>query len=113
MGHLQTSQHGLPQADIPYRVWKFPEESHSKIEYPIALLANAKPEARRFLDFILSPRLRLALKLKIFDLRGEKIREVRNDRSIPLADLSTDCYCRWGGVERGRAPGFVPRPIAN
>ena len=33
----------------------FPEESHPKIEYPIALLASAKPEARKFIDFILSP----------------------------------------------------------
>jgi len=36
-------------------VGTFPEESHPKIEYPVALLANAKPEARKFLDFILSP----------------------------------------------------------
>jgi molybdate transport system substrate-binding protein len=36
-------------------VGTFPEESHPKIEYPVALLANAKPQARRFLDFILSP----------------------------------------------------------
>ena len=33
----------------------FPEESHPKIEYPVALLAKAKPEARKFLDFIVSP----------------------------------------------------------
>ncbi|HKB21422.1 MAG TPA: molybdate ABC transporter substrate-binding protein [Methyloceanibacter sp.] len=36
-------------------VGTFPEESHPKIEYPVALLAHAKPEARKFLDFILSP----------------------------------------------------------
>jgi molybdate transport system substrate-binding protein len=36
-------------------VGTFPEESHPKIEYPVALLSNAKPEARKFLDFILSP----------------------------------------------------------
>ena len=36
-------------------VGTFPEESHPKIEYPVALLANAKPEARRFLDFLVSP----------------------------------------------------------
>ena len=35
-------------------VGTFPEESHPKIEYPVALLVNAKPEARKFLDFILS-----------------------------------------------------------
>jgi molybdate transport system substrate-binding protein len=33
----------------------FPEESHPKIEYPVALVAKAKPEARKFLDFITSP----------------------------------------------------------
>jgi molybdate transport system substrate-binding protein len=33
----------------------FPEESHPKIEYPVALLAKAKPGARAFLDFLLSP----------------------------------------------------------
>ena len=32
-----------------------PEESHPKIEYPVALLANAKPEAHSFLDFLVSP----------------------------------------------------------
>ena len=36
-------------------VGTFPEESHPKIEYPVALLANAKPEARKFLDFLVSP----------------------------------------------------------
>jgi molybdate transport system substrate-binding protein len=36
-------------------VGTFPAESHPKIEYPVALLAKAKPEARKFLDFILSP----------------------------------------------------------
>ena len=36
-------------------VGTFPEESHPKIEYPVALLVNAKPEARKLLDFILSP----------------------------------------------------------
>jgi len=36
-------------------VGTFPEESHPKIEYPVALLTNAKPEAQRVLDFIVSP----------------------------------------------------------
>ena len=36
-------------------VGTFPEESHPKIEYPVALLANAKPEAHSFLDFLVSP----------------------------------------------------------
>lgn len=36
-------------------VGTFPEDSHLKIEYPVALLASAKPEARKFLDFVVSP----------------------------------------------------------
>jgi molybdate transport system substrate-binding protein len=30
-------------------VGTFPEESHPKIEYPVALLINAKPQGRTFL----------------------------------------------------------------
>jgi molybdate transport system substrate-binding protein len=36
-------------------VGTFPDDSHPKIEYPVALLASAKPEARKFLDFVESP----------------------------------------------------------
>jgi molybdate transport system substrate-binding protein len=36
-------------------VGTFPEASHPKIEYPVALVDNAKPAAAKFLDFILSP----------------------------------------------------------
>jgi molybdate transport system substrate-binding protein len=36
-------------------VGTFPEESHPKILYPVALTASAKPEAHKFLDFLLSP----------------------------------------------------------
>jgi molybdate transport system substrate-binding protein len=36
-------------------VGTFPEESHPKILYPVALLAGARPEARDFLQFLLSP----------------------------------------------------------
>jgi molybdate transport system substrate-binding protein len=36
-------------------VGTFPEESHPKILYPVALLARARPEARDFLQFLLSP----------------------------------------------------------
>ena len=36
-------------------VGTFPEDSHLKIEYPVALLASAKPEARKFFDFVVSP----------------------------------------------------------
>jgi molybdate transport system substrate-binding protein len=33
----------------------FPEESHPKILYPVALVAGARPDARDFLQFLLSP----------------------------------------------------------
>ena len=36
-------------------VGTFPEDSHPKIEYPVALVVKAKPEAAKFLDFVLSP----------------------------------------------------------
>ncbi len=35
-------------------VGTFPEDSHPKILYPIALTASAKPEARKFLEFLIS-----------------------------------------------------------
>jgi molybdate transport system substrate-binding protein len=44
----------------------FPEDSHPKIEYPVALLASAKPEARKFLDFLVSPEARLAFEAQGF-----------------------------------------------
>jgi molybdate transport system substrate-binding protein len=47
-----TDAHAEPAVRV---VGTFPEESHPKIEYPVALLAKAKPGAREFLDFILSP----------------------------------------------------------
>jgi len=36
-------------------VGTFPEESHPKILYRVALLARAQPEARDFLQFLVSP----------------------------------------------------------
>ena len=42
------------KSEPPVRVIDvFPENSHPKILYPIALTASAKPEARPFLDFLL------------------------------------------------------------
>lgn len=35
-------------------VGTFPADSHPKIDYPVALVAKVKPEAAKFLDFILS-----------------------------------------------------------
>jgi ABC-type molybdate transport system substrate-binding protein len=37
-------------------VGNFPEESHPKILYRVALLVRAQPEARDFLQFLVSPR---------------------------------------------------------
>jgi molybdate transport system substrate-binding protein len=50
----------------------FPEESHPKIECPVALLASAKPEARQFLDFLLSPEAAPAFEAQGFSIVGGK-----------------------------------------
>jgi molybdate transport system substrate-binding protein len=46
----------------------FPEESHPKILYPVALLANAKPDARDFLKFLVSPEAAPAFEAQGFSL---------------------------------------------
>jgi molybdate transport system substrate-binding protein len=48
----------------------FPEESHPKILYPVALLASAKPEARKYLDFLESPEARQAFDAQGFTVLG-------------------------------------------
>jgi molybdate transport system substrate-binding protein len=52
-------------------VGTFPEESHPKIEYPVALLVNAKPEARKFLNFILSPEAVPSLETQGFSILAQ------------------------------------------
>jgi len=47
-------------------VGTFPEQSHPKILYPVALLVSAKPEARKFLDFLISPEARPAFEAQGF-----------------------------------------------
>jgi molybdate transport system substrate-binding protein len=47
-------------------VGMFPEQSHPKIQYPVALLAAARPEARKFLDFLISPAARPAFEAQGF-----------------------------------------------
>jgi molybdate transport system substrate-binding protein len=49
----------------------FPAESHPRILYPVALLASAKPEARKFLDFLLSPEAAPAFEGQGFTIQGE------------------------------------------
>jgi molybdate transport system substrate-binding protein len=44
----------------------FPDQSHPKIQYPVALLASAKPEAHKFLDFLVSPEARPAFECSWF-----------------------------------------------
>jgi molybdate transport system substrate-binding protein len=46
----------------------FPEQSHPKIQYPVALLASAKPEAGKFLDFLVSPEARPAFEAQGFTI---------------------------------------------
>ena len=42
-------------------VGTFPENSHPRILYPVALPASAEPEARKFVEFLLSGRSRSCL----------------------------------------------------
>jgi len=49
----------------------FPEASHPKILYPVALLASAKPEARKFLDFLLSSEAAPAFEAQGFSIQGK------------------------------------------
>jgi molybdate transport system substrate-binding protein len=50
----------------------FPADSHPKILYPVALLASAstKPEARKFLDFLLSSAAAPAFEAQGFSIEG-------------------------------------------
>lgn len=49
----------------------FPEESHPKILYPVALTASAKPEARKFLEFLLSSEAAPAFEAQGFSIQGK------------------------------------------
>jgi len=51
----------------------FPADSHPKILYPVALLASAstKPEARKFLEFLLSPAAAPAFEAQGFSIEGK------------------------------------------
>jgi molybdate transport system substrate-binding protein len=47
----------------------FPEDSHPKILYPAALTASADPEARKFLDFLLSAEAAPAFEAQGFSIQ--------------------------------------------
>jgi len=49
----------------------FPEDSHPKILYPVALTASADPEARKFLDFLLSAEAAPAFEAQGFSIQGK------------------------------------------
>jgi molybdate transport system substrate-binding protein len=52
-------------------VGTFPAESHPKILYPIALLASAKPEARKFFEFLLSSEAAPSFEAQGFSIQGK------------------------------------------
>jgi molybdate transport system substrate-binding protein len=52
-------------------VGTFPAESHPKILYPVALTASAKPEAKKFLDFLLSSAAAPAFEAQGFSVEGK------------------------------------------
>ena len=52
-------------------VGTFPEDSHPKILYSVALTASAKPEARKFLDFLLSSEAAPSFEAQGFSIEGK------------------------------------------
>jgi len=52
-------------------VGTFPENSHPKILYPVALTSSAKPEARKFLEFLLSSEAAPAFEAQGFSIEGK------------------------------------------
>src|SRR5215471_5404560 len=52
-------------------VGTFPEDSHPKILYPLALTTSAKPEARKFLEFLLSSKAAHSFKAQGFSIEGK------------------------------------------
>jgi molybdate transport system substrate-binding protein len=53
-------------------VGTFPEDSHAPIVYPAALVKDAKPEARAFLDFLSEPQARAIFEKDGFIILGAK-----------------------------------------
>jgi molybdate transport system substrate-binding protein len=49
----------------------FPDDSHPKILYPIALTASAKPEARKFLEFLMSSEVAPSFEAQGFSIEGK------------------------------------------
>jgi molybdate transport system substrate-binding protein len=52
-------------------VGTFPEASHPKILYPVALTASAKPEARKLLEFLLSSEAAPSFEAQGFSIEGK------------------------------------------
>jgi molybdate transport system substrate-binding protein len=49
----------------------FPEDSHPKILYPVALTASAKPDACKFLEFLLSSESAPSFEVQGFSIEGK------------------------------------------
>jgi molybdate transport system substrate-binding protein len=52
-------------------VGTFPENSHPRILYPVTLTASAKPEARKFVEFLLSAEAAAAFEAQGFSIEGK------------------------------------------
>ena len=52
-------------------VGTFPEDSHPKILYPVALTSSAKPEAHKFLEFLLSSEAAPSFEAQGFSIEGK------------------------------------------
>jgi Bacterial extracellular solute-binding protein len=55
-------------------VGTFPENSHPRILYPVTLTASAKPEARKFVEFLLSAEAAPAFEAQGFSSREKSAR---------------------------------------
>jgi len=52
-------------------VGAFPEDSHPKILYPVALTVSAKPEALKFLEFLVSPEAAPSFEAQGFSIQSQ------------------------------------------
>ena len=85
-------------------VGTFPEKSHPKILYPVALTASAKPEARKFLDFLLSSEAATAFEAQGFSIRARWGRRQVAGRSTPRMKCGVFAARRSVAPRQGQVP---------
>ena len=86
-------------------VGTFPEDSHPKILYPVALTASAKPEARKFLEFLLSSEAAPSFEAQGFSIEGKGAQHLLDSRRAcgePPASISSLRLVVPGDTHGGR-----------